>query len=325
MPKVSVIIPNYNHGRFLRRRLESVLEQTFRDFEVIFLDDASTDDSRQIFSRYAGDPAIRHTIFNDRNGGSVFAQWNKGIALAAGDYVWIAESDDHAHPDFLARLVPLLDAAPGIGLAYCQSRIVDEHEAVLEERHLSHTECFPPNKWRWDYREDGRRECRDFLAGRNTIPNASGVLFRKSVYAAEVGRRNEGFRAAGDWFTWARMLLASDIAFLNETLNAHRRGAGGVSRTPANTGRLVRESLEISAMIARRVGRSATARRVAFETISGWWLAQARSSRRPTREDWANYLRLVRLAPGARPLARLHVALLRRATRALGRPAGPGR
>ncbi|HVB58282.1 MAG TPA: glycosyltransferase family 2 protein, partial [Candidatus Acidoferrales bacterium] len=95
MPTVSVIVPNYNHARFLRKRIDSVLQQTFQDFELILLDDCSTDDSRSILSSYAGDPRIR-IEFNDANSGSTFKQWNKGVRLARGKYVWIAESDDYA-------------------------------------------------------------------------------------------------------------------------------------------------------------------------------------------------------------------------------------
>src|ERR1017187_1910144 len=111
MPTVSVIIPNYNHARFLRRRIDSVLQQTFQDFEVILLDDCSTDDSRSILSKYADDPRVR-IEFNEKNSGSPFKQWNKGVRLAQGSYVWIAESDDYAAERLLERLVAVLDADP---------------------------------------------------------------------------------------------------------------------------------------------------------------------------------------------------------------------
>ena len=71
MPKVSIVVPNYNHARFLRRRVESVLRQTFQDFEVILLDDGSTDDSESILSQYGGDPRVR-IEFNEVNSGSTF-------------------------------------------------------------------------------------------------------------------------------------------------------------------------------------------------------------------------------------------------------------
>ena len=126
MPKVSVVIPNYNHAQYLRQRIESVLGQTFQDFEVILMDDCSTDDSRSIISEYAADPRVR-IEFNKRNSGSSFSQWNKGVRLARGEYVWIAESDDYADPRFLERLVGIMDAEPKMAFAYCRSWRVSEN------------------------------------------------------------------------------------------------------------------------------------------------------------------------------------------------------
>src|ERR1700688_2462524 len=110
-PKVSIVVPNYNHARFLRQRLDSIFGQTFQDFELIVMDDCSTDASRSIISAYANNPRVR-TEFNAENSGSTFKQWNKGVRLARGEYVWIAESDDYADERLLGELVFLLDSNP---------------------------------------------------------------------------------------------------------------------------------------------------------------------------------------------------------------------
>ena len=125
MPKVSVVVPNYNHARFLPKRIESILRQTYQDFELILLDDCSTDDSRTILSQYASDPRVR-LEFNQVNSGSTFKQWNKGVRLAQGKYVWIAESDDYAEPRLLERLVAILEADATVAYAYCRSWRVSE-------------------------------------------------------------------------------------------------------------------------------------------------------------------------------------------------------
>src|ERR1700722_2974587 len=104
MPKVSVIIPNYNHAPYLRQRIDTVLGQTLQDFELILMDDCSTDDSRSIIAEYANDPRIRIEL-NKKNSGGTFKQWKKGIALAQGEYVWIAESDDYSDRRFLEKLI----------------------------------------------------------------------------------------------------------------------------------------------------------------------------------------------------------------------------
>jgi len=129
MPTVSVIVPNYNHARYLPRRVESILAQTYRDFELILLDDGSTDESRSILSEYGNDPRVKIEL-NERNSGSTFKQWNKGVGLARGKYVWIAESDDYADPTFLERLTEVLESDETIPLAYCQSWSVGEGGAT---------------------------------------------------------------------------------------------------------------------------------------------------------------------------------------------------
>src|ERR1700687_1469114 len=101
--RVSVIVPSYNHSQYLSQRLASVLDQSFRDLELLVLDDASTDDSHHKLVRVYSKPGVRFVI-TERNSGSAFPQWNRGIMMAKGDYVWIAESDDFADPRFLETL-----------------------------------------------------------------------------------------------------------------------------------------------------------------------------------------------------------------------------
>jgi GT2 family glycosyltransferase len=218
-PKVSVVVPSYNHGRYLAARLESVLAQTFADFEVVFLDDASPDESLAVFEGYAHHPKVR-AFFNAENSGCVFAQWNRGVRAARGEYVWIAESDDAADPRFLETLVGLLDAHPAAGLAYCKSLSIDEAGNVLGEVD-PWTRPLDPTRWDKDFVTGGPDECRRYLSHRNTIPNASAVLIRKSVFE-QVGHANETMRMLGDWEMWVRVLLASDLAYSARPLNFYR-------------------------------------------------------------------------------------------------------
>lgn len=220
MTKVSVIIPNYNHARFLKQRIESVLSQTYQNFEIIFLDDASTDNSRKAFSEYANHPRINHAVFNEANSGSPFRQWNKGLALAKGEYIWIAESDDFADLTILEKLVEKLDSCDLIGLAYSQSWQIDEEEVLICNMN-HHTNKLDEDKWLHDYVVKGIDECANFLAIQNTIPNASAVVFRK-CFAPELNSDIEKYKLSGDWLFWIKMLLKSDLAFVSEPLNYFR-------------------------------------------------------------------------------------------------------
>ena len=108
MPRVSVIIPNYNYARYLRERIDSVLAQREKDMEVLLLDDGSSDDSIAVMQEYAKkDPRVQ-IIRNPQNSGSPFLQWEKGIALSSGEYIWIAEADDSAQPELLSTALQIL-------------------------------------------------------------------------------------------------------------------------------------------------------------------------------------------------------------------------
>lgn len=172
---VSVIIPNYCHAPYLRQRIDSVLAQSYPDFEVVLLDDCSTDGSREVIERYRNHPRIKQIVYNDRNGGSAFAQWRKGFALTQGEYIWIAESDDYADPAFLERCVAELDADPACVLAHTLSRTVDsEGRPFGKVRHAG----------RPVRRMDGRRFVLRHLLRRNELYNASMAVFRRSALPA---------------------------------------------------------------------------------------------------------------------------------------------
>lgn len=107
---VSIILPNFNHDAYLQKRLVSIFNQTYQNFEVIILDDASTDGSLSILETYKNHPKVTHFIVNTENTGSPFKQWEKGLRLAKGDYVWIAESDDFCGLNFLETQLDYLKA-----------------------------------------------------------------------------------------------------------------------------------------------------------------------------------------------------------------------
>src|ERR1700722_7016247 len=149
MPKVSVVVPNYNHARYLRRRIDSILQQSYQDFELILLDDCSPDNSREILTSYVDDPRVR-IEFNTTNSGSTFKQWNKGVRLAHGEYVWIAESDDYADARLLERLVGILESEPEVVFAYCRSWQVSAAD-VLDGFGDSYLDFLQTSRWTADY------------------------------------------------------------------------------------------------------------------------------------------------------------------------------
>ena len=163
MPKLTIIVPNYQHEAYLVQRLESIKKQSFQDYEVILLDDASKDGSAAILRAYANENPDWQLIINDQNSGSPFKQWNKGVALAKGEYIWVAESDDLAHPDLLAALVPLLDENPQVGIAYAQSMLIDEKGNELNSYEENLRFLYKSEAWQKDFIISGKQACQQWL------------------------------------------------------------------------------------------------------------------------------------------------------------------
>ena len=124
-PKVSVVIPNYNHAPYLKERIDSVLNQTFQDFELIILDDCSPDNSRDIINSYASNPHVSHIVFNEVNTRNTFIQWERGVQLACGEYIWIAESDDFCKPNLLESLMKIIEKRADMSFCYTLSQHVN--------------------------------------------------------------------------------------------------------------------------------------------------------------------------------------------------------
>ncbi|MFN7055089.1 glycoside hydrolase family 99-like domain-containing protein, partial [Hyphomonas sp.] len=180
-PRISVIVPNYNYARYLPQRIATLLNQRLPVWEIIFLDDASTDDSLEVAARLLKDCGINYRIVpNTENSGSVFAQWQKGVKLARGDIVWIAEADDWAGADF-TRAAAAAFADEDVVLSYTQSQMVSEDSEILAPDYLAYVADISPDQWRSAYVRDGAEELACGLSVKNTIPNVSGALFRREA------------------------------------------------------------------------------------------------------------------------------------------------
>lgn len=275
-PTVSVIVPNYNHAPFLEQRINSILAQREVDFELILLDDASTDDSLTILRPYASRPGTQ-LITNTANSGSPFAQWNRGVDAARGRYVWIAESDDVAAPDFLAQLTAILDRHPSAALAYCASqRITADGKPTGLIQHDRFADQHA--HWQSPFCRSGRDEIREFLFFQNTIPSASAVLFRRDAYR-RAGAADPSFRIAGDWLQWMRLIAPEDVAYLPEPLSQSRIHAASQRAATASNGRLESETLRVQQRIAEALSLPRELRTTAAGQQATSWLQHLRAGR----------------------------------------------
>lgn len=255
-PLVSVIVPNYNYAHFLDERLSSIYNQTFQDFEVIILDDASTDESIEIIKKYCLKPNTT-VITNDVNSGSVLRQWRKGIENAKGKFVWIAEADDYCEIGFLEKILQKFTDNT-IVLAYCNSNSVNENGKISENFYLN---CgyyeglgYPDSRWKQDYFNNGLNEIQNVLAIKNTIPNCSAVVFRKEEFLKIDFSEFNKFTFGHDWLTYINLLMNGSVAYISETLNYHRRHPHSViSESVKNAHLTISEYHEIHRWIVNKI------------------------------------------------------------------------
>jgi glycosyltransferase involved in cell wall biosynthesis len=252
-PLVSVIAPNYNKAPFLRLRLDSILKQTYRNFELIILDDASTDNSIQIINEIAtGNNRIK-VIQNNENSGNVFKQWRKGIDNARGEIIWIAECDDFADVTFLERLVPNLMQKTNIHLAYCQSNFVNT-EGVVFDNHLRILNRLDGKLWHNNFIMSGKDFINEFMRKMNCLPNASAVVFRRELVKLLNWEEVISYKVCGDWSVWIQFLKHSNLYFNAESLNYFRFDEKSVRMKEGKDLTRLIEHYEILRMIYNEVG-----------------------------------------------------------------------
>lgn len=212
---ISVIVPNYNHAKYLDQRIQSILNQTYLNFELIILDDCSPDDgaSRKVIEQYRGNPHVSHIVYNEENSGSTFKQWDKGINLAKGELIWIAESDDYCEPTLLERLVAEFKKDDRLTLAYSLSRLVNADGQAIK------CWCYTPSKVT---RINGNDYVVKYMTMGNHCNNASACLFKKTAYQ-NIDKLYTTYKAGGDKLFWIEIAEQGNVAIINTHLNYFRQ------------------------------------------------------------------------------------------------------
>ena len=212
-PRISVITAIYNAEDFLERTLQSLINQTFQDFEVIIVDDGSTDTSTEIVERLAeGEPRIR--LIRQKNRGIAHAL-NRGISESRGELIALLDHDDLWRPKKLALQVERIDRDHSVGFVGCYSALIDDDGNCLGWRFGTHVEGAV-------YRE--MRYC-DLIAG-GSVPLVRRTLFEQAGNfdpAPEIQGRT-------DWEQWIRLSRFSNYAMVRSTLVGYARRPSNYSR-----------------------------------------------------------------------------------------------
>ena len=239
-PLVSVIIPNYNHAKFLDQRINSILSQTYNNYEIIILDDKSSDNSIEVIQKYRDDEHVSQIVINEENSGSTFKQWKKGFELSHGELIWIAESDDACTPELLQTLVQEFEKDPQCAIAFCRSTRIDVNGNFIYSDGIEK-----------DLHMNGRLFIRQYLCRHNYIANASAAVFRKDILA-NIDWSFSTYRGSGDWLAWIEISKHGNVAYINKPMNLFRIHGSNTTAKLAYNGRGEIEGAEIYSFMRKK-------------------------------------------------------------------------
>jgi glycosyltransferase involved in cell wall biosynthesis len=213
LPKVSICIPSYNCDAYIGKAIQSVLDQTCQDFEIIVADDRSTDNSEEVIKSFK-DPRIRF-FRNEKNIGMV-PNTNKASRLAKGEFVGILHPDDYYATKMIEAALEAFSENPNVGFTYSSYVVIDEDDKIVTRVKLCDRDKTFKSK------EEFKK-----LAIQNYAP-PSAVLFRRKCYE-DVGPFDEEFPYPNDWNMWLRISLKYDSACLSDYLCYYRMHRKSVS------------------------------------------------------------------------------------------------
>lgn len=239
VPKVSAILVTYNQSRFLARAVRSLLGQSYRDFELIVVDDCSPDGSGDLaeqLTRGTQARVVRHLT----NSGQ-YRTYNQSLSLARGEYVLFSSGDDVNSPELLAREVEVLECHPRVAMVFSNVLLVDERNRVLCDLSGLQSASMP---WlRHNYVHSGVEELPRLL-NENYVVCIGCALIRKSALL-EVGGWDETLPQAADWDLWLRFAARYDIAYVAEPLLAWRQHADTVTSRLRRSGGYYQDNIRV--------------------------------------------------------------------------------
>ena len=257
--KVSVIIPNYNYARYINKRIDSILKQTYPIYELIVLDDGSTDGSVEIIRNKLAEvqkdyPELKvQFVANNKNSGKAMAQWKKGFELAGGDYLWIAEADDLSKKKFLEEVMKGFED-PEVILSYSESMIINGRGIMIAPNFRWSRDKEKTGHYKKSYIKDGVREIEEIMAIRCTIPNVSAAVFRNTSRVPYLRILDEALRffQVGDWYFYMKVLDYGRISYCKKALNEFRVHRDSKTGESVNDDRHYKEILEMHRIMALR-------------------------------------------------------------------------
>jgi len=237
-PTVSVLIPTYNRAHIIAKAIDSALAQTFRDIEIVVVDDGSTDTTAELIAGYG-----RAVVCARQENRGIAGARNTGVRLCSGDYIAFLDSDDYWLPEKLERQMALFQEHPEYGMVACQCASIDAHGHYREKNR--------PGTSGWIL---------EALFHKNFIRTSAAVVTRQCI--EQVGLFDESLRECEEYDLWLRIAAQYQIGFINEPLAVYTDNPAGVS-TDSLAGRLHRLRVLEKPYLKERIPSRLYARRIA--------------------------------------------------------------
>lgn len=215
---VSVIVASYNHAEYLEERMDSLINQTYKNIEILVIDDCSTDTSVEVLRKYETHPKV-NLIVREKNGGWV-AVSNQGVEISKGEFIIFANCDDSCESQMIEKLVASMHKNQTAGISYCRSKMMDEVGNLLGDDFANREGSFK-SKCKYDVLIT-KREMGLFLLHSCVIPNLSAALIRKDCYL-DSGGMTTFYKVCADWDLFFRVIERFDVAYVAEPLNNFRQ------------------------------------------------------------------------------------------------------
>jgi glycosyltransferase involved in cell wall biosynthesis len=212
-PKVSVLIPTYNYAYCIDEAVQSVLDQTYTDFELIVIDDCSKDNTDEVMQKYLSDPRITY-LTNEKNLGLV-GNWNKCLSLATGEYIKLLCADDKFRADLLEKMVTVMETHSNVALVACNKEMFGKSTARV--------------KLPLQGLHNGREIIYNTLSTYGWLGEPTCIMFRRKNLSGGVFRSDVTWLP--DWEMWIRQLNLGDAFFIPEPLAYVRNHAQQVTKT----------------------------------------------------------------------------------------------
>lgn len=291
-PLVSVIVPCYNHAPYLEQRLASIASQSYQPIEVILLDDASTDGSDLILQRFAAQhPSNTRLLLNRDNSGSPFRQWQRGLELARGELIWIAESDDFCDADFLASLVPSFQNR-GVMMAFSRIRFCDQSGERQVWSLQDYLPELPAKIWDQPFTQTSHVLAEQIWSRRNIIPNVSACMFRAATsYPLFDDPDWSSLRACGDWIFYLQIARGGLIHYNPAATSSYRQHPGNSSVNLQAEERYLSEHIHVAEEVLARYNLSKAACDLLQKELHQRWQQRQRQPLPTSLQQGINALR----------------------------------